>query len=325
MLYGLLGLIILVLVILLTRKKVTEAFEEHQLRDNLQKEVENLRLEKEHLDDILDQRDETIRQADIHCQETIDKLYKKSIETRNELTKLDEARREEIENNYKTLVAAKRELYIRECKDLENEIYNEWSIMIDRHEANKRMLQNQEEIIAASIQKKQDIYNSVIQPLKLLEQKEQEKVFWCLQIPESNQEDIHYLISAVAPRVHSKDIIPKLVWSEYVQRPAQDLMRRAEIEDTPGIYKITNIRNGKCYVGKSTKVRQRLIDHIKGAIGISSIADQVIHHAMMDEGLWNWTFEKICDCEKDELNEKEKYYIDFFKATEYGYNIRSGG
>lgn len=325
MLYGLLGLIILVLVILLTRKKVTEVFEEHQLRDSLQKEVESLRLEKEHLDDILDQRDETIRQADIHCQETIDKLYKKSIETRNELTKLDEARREEIENNYKILVAAKKELYTRECKDLENEIYNEWSIMFDRHEANKRMLQNQEEIIAASIQKKQDIYNSVIQPLKLLEQKEQEKVFWCLQIPESNQEDIHYLISAVAPRVHSKDIIPKLVWSEYVQRPTQDLMRRAEIEDTPGIYKITNIRNGKCYVGKSTKVRQRLIDHIKGAIGISSIADQVIHHAMMDEGLWNWTFEKICDCEKDELNEKERYYIDFFKATEYGYNIRSGG
>ena len=94
MLYGLLGLIILVLVILLTRKKVTEAFEEYQLRDSLQKELESLRLEKEHLDDILDQRDETIRQADIHCQETIDKLYKKSIETRNELTKLDDARRE---------------------------------------------------------------------------------------------------------------------------------------------------------------------------------------------------------------------------------------
>ena len=46
---------------------------------------------------------------------------------------------------------------------------------------------------------------------------------------------------------------------------------------------------------------------------------------MLEEGLWNWTFEKICDCGKDELNEKEKYYISFFKSQEWGYNIVSGG
>ena len=33
----------------------------------------------------------------------------------------------------------------------------------------------------------------------------------------------------------------------------------------------------------------------------------------------------VCDCEKDELNEKEKYYISFFKSQEWGYNIMSGG
>ena len=49
------------------------------------------------------------------------------------------------------------------------------------------------------------------------------------------------------------------------------------------------------------------------------------HHAMMEEGLWNWTFEKICDCDKDQLNEKEKYYISFFKSQEWGYNVASGG
>ena len=102
-------------------------------------------------------------------------------------------------------------------------------------------------------------------------------------------------------------------------------MKRLNIEDKPGIYKITNINTNKCYIGKSTKVRQRLIDHIKGAIGISSISDQKIHTAMRDEGIWNWQFEKICDCEKEKLSEMEKYYIDFFKAQEYGYNVVSGG
>ena len=46
---------------------------------------------------------------------------------------------------------------------------------------------------------------------------------------------------------------------------------------------------------------------------------------MLEEGLWNFTFEKICYCNKEELNEKEKYYIEFFDTTNYGYNIKAGG
>lgn len=325
MLYGLLGLIIIILIVFLSRKKTIEAYEERSLKEKLLKEVEDLRFEKEKLDDILGQRDELIRQAEIHCHETIDKLYNESINTRNELTKLDDARRSEVENNYKTLLAAKKELYLRECKDLEQEIYEEWSEMIDRHAINCSNLEKQEIEIKFAVRNKQVDYENLIAPMKLLEQEQQKKYFWCIQIPERDREDIHYLLTQVALQVRNKDIIPKLVWSEYLQKLTQELMKRAEIEDKPGIYKITNVTTGKCYIGKSTKVKQRLIDHIKGSVGISSIADQAIHHAMLDEGLWNWTFEKICYCDKDQLNEKEKYYIDFFKATEYGYNIRGGG
>jgi hypothetical protein len=171
------------------------------------------------------------------------------------------------------------------------------------------------------LRSKQNDYENLIAPFRLLQQKEQEKYYWCIQIPETDREDIHYLLTTVAPQVRNKDVVPKLVWSEYLQKLTQDLMKRAEIEDKPGIYKITNIKTNKCYIGKSTKVKQRLIDHIKGAVGISTIADQKIHHAMLEEGLWNWTFECVCECEKDQLSEKEKYYIDFFKAKDWGYNV----
>lgn len=324
MLYGLLGLIIIVLIVFLSRKKTIEAYEERSLKEKLLKEVEDLKFEKEKLDDILDQRDELIRQAEVHCRETIDKLYNESINTRNELTKLDDARRTEVENNYKTLLAAKKELYLRECKDLEQEIYEEWSEMIDRHAINCSNLEKQEIEIKFAVRNKQVDYENLIAPMKLLEQEQQKKYFWCIQIPERDREDIHYLLTQVAPQVRNKDIIPKLVWSEYLQKLTQELMKRAEIEDKPGIYKITNVTTGKCYVGKSTKVKQRLIDHIKGSVGISAIADQKIHHAMLDEGLWNWTFECICYCDKDQLSEKEKYYIDFFKAKDWGYNVVGG-
>lgn len=325
MIYGLLGIVIIVLIVLLVRKHHIDLTTEFEEKNKIQNEVNKLKLEKEQLDDILDQRDEAIRRADKDYRDTIERYTKESVERRNELTRLEIDREEEIERNYKTLLAAKRELYHRECDDLEKEIWTEWEEMYDRHTLNCQNLEQQEAQIKFAVQNKQTDYDNLIAPFKLVEKEQQEKQFYCIQIPELEREDIHFLLTTVSPQVRNKDIIPKLVWSEYIQKPTQEMMKRVGIEDTPGIYKITNIKTNKCYIGKSTKVRQRLIDHIKGSVGISTIADQRIHHAMLDEGLWNWTFEKICDCGKDELNEKEKYYISFFKSQEWGYNIASGG
>ena len=325
MIYGLLGIVIIVLIVLLIRKHHIDLTAEFEEKNKIQNEVNKLKLEKEQLDDILDQRDEAIRRADKDYQDTIERYTKESVERRNELTRLEIDREEEIERNYKTLLAAKRELYRHECDDLEKEIWNEWEEKYDRHILNCQNLEQQEIQIKSAVQNKQTDYDNLIAPFKLLEKEQQEKQFYCIQIPELEREDILFLLTTVSPQVRNKDIIPKLVWSEYIQKPTQEMMKRVGIEDTPGIYKITNIKTNKCYIGKSTKVRQRLIDHIKGSVGISTIADQRIHHAMLEEGLWNWTFEKICDCGKDELNEKEKYYISFFKSQEWGYNIVSGG
>ena len=104
-----------------------------------------------------------------------------------------------------------------------------------------------------------------------------------------------------------------------------DTFKRVGIEDKPGIYKITNINTGKPYIGKSTNIKKRLQDHFKSAVGIQSIADQAVHHALLKEGLWNWSIEYIIYCDKDQLGELEKYYINFFKTQEFGYNRRDGG
>lgn len=321
MIYGLLGIVIIILIILLIRKHHIDLAKEYEEKHQIQFELNKLFLEKEHLEDILNQRDEAIQKADKAYREAIEQYTKDSVERRNELTRLEMEREAEIERNYKTLLAAKQELYRRECDDIEKEIWAEWEEMYDRHTINCQNLEKQEIEIKFAVRNKQVDYENLISPMKLLEQEQQKKYFWCIQIPEQDREDIHYLLTQVAPQVYNKDIIPKLVWSEYLQKLTQELMKRAEIEDKPGIYKITNVTTGKCYVGKSTKVKQRLIDHIKGSVGISTIADQKIHHAMLEEGLWNWTFECICSCEKDQLSEKEKYYIDFFKAKEWGYNV----
>ena len=325
MIYGLLGIVIIVLIILLIRKHHIDLTTEFEEKNKIQNEVNKLKLEKEQLDDILDQRDEAIRRADNDYRNLIEKYTRESVERRNELTSLEIDRESEIERNYQTLLAAKHELYRRECDDMEKEIWAEWEEMYGRHTLNCQNLEQQENQIKFAVQNKQTDYDNLIAPFKLLEKEQQEKQFYCIQIPELEREDIHFLLTTVSPQVRNKDIIPKLVWSEYIQKPTQDLMKRVGIEDTPGIYKITNTKTNKCYIGKSTKVRQRLIDHIKGAVGISTIADQAIHSAMLNEGLWNWTFECICYCEKEQLSEKEQYYINFFKSQEWGYNKTKGG
>ena len=95
--------------------------------------------------------------------------------------------------------------------------------------------------------------------------------------------------------------------------------------DFPGIYKITYLPDKRCYIGRAVSVRKRLIEHIKSSLGVGTIADQAVHHAMRDLGLSNFIFEVVEECDKDKLAEREKYYINFFQAQTHGWNKNSGG
>ena len=152
-----------------------------------------------------------------------------------------------------------------------------------------------------------------------------EKLFYTIQIPEEYKEDMNFLLNTVAPQVKHPDIISKLVWQEYVKPALDATFKRINIEDKSGIYKLTYLENNKSYIGKSTNVKKRIADHFKSAIGIESIADQAIHHEMLRTGIWNWTIEVIGYFPKEQLNEKEKFYIKEFDCINYGFNKNSGG
>ena len=171
----------------------------------------------------------------------------------------------------------------------------------------------------------QERFDAIERVLASYEKERQAKLFYTIQLPEEFQEDIEFLLTTVAAKVQHPDIISKLVWAEYVKPNLDDTFKRIEIKAEPGIYKLTSLINGKCYIGKSTNVKTRISDHFKSAIGIKSIADQAVHHAILKEGFWNWQIEIITYCDKDKLNELEKYYIEFFKAQTWGYNRNQGG
>lgn len=85
-----------------------------------------------------------------------------------------------------------------------------------------------------------------------------------------------------------------------------------------GIYKITNKINGKCYIGQSRDIESRWRAH-KARKGT------YIYNAFQKYGVENFTFEVLEECEKERLNELEKYYIKLYHSFGEGYNLCEGG
>jgi hypothetical protein len=45
---------------------------------------------------------------------------------------------------------------------------------------------------------------------------------------------------------------------------------------------------------------------------------------MIEDGIWNFSWELLETCSKEELDKKEKYYIELYDSKNYGYNITQG-
>lgn len=140
-----------------------------------------------------------------------------------------------------------------------------------------------------------------------------------------SQEDIEEIakLRAVVPYLRNAEVINKVIWSYYYKTPANDMINRVlGTEAKMGIYKITNLNDGMVYVGQAVNVRDRWLQHIKRGIGAENGGRVKLYPAMYSEGIENFTFELLDECTQEELNEKEKYWIDFYNGVEYGYNMK---
>ncbi len=248
--------------------------------------------------------------------------------TDNKLKEIDTAieeqrlkRQEELEQ----ALADKQAYYNKLLEDTINQCNLQDETIKEASEVKWREAMEQIEQYNKSIAEAKDRFESIERALRQYDAEQQAKLFYTIQLPEEFQEDIEFLLTTVAAKVQHPDIISKLVWQEYVKPNIENTFKRIEIKSEPGIYKLTSLINGKCYIGKSVDVKKRIADHFKSVVGIKSIADQAVHHAILKEGFWNWQIEIITYCDKDKLNELEKYYIEFFKAQEFGYNKTGGG
>lgn len=89
------------------------------------------------------------------------------------------------------------------------------------------------------------------------------------------------------------------------------------------IYKITNKISGKAYIGQTrTSLSERMRRHYYVA---KTQATTGIDFAIHKYGRENFIVETICECKEEELDEKEKYYINKYNTYNDGYNLTLGG
>lgn len=88
------------------------------------------------------------------------------------------------------------------------------------------------------------------------------------------------------------------------------------------IYKWTNTKNNKCYIGQTCYPNRRHNDHIK-SIYRKGGGDFV--KALKKYGLESFTYEVIETVDESKLNEREIYWINYFDSFRNGYNMTLGG
>lgn len=148
--------------------------------------------------------------------------------------------------------------------------------------------------------------------------------FYCLDISDADKRDIAKL-EALKPSLNKPRVLSMLIWQTWFQKPLKALSANVVgATDATGIYKITNIKTKECYIGQAMHIKERWAEHAKCGLGIDTPAGNKLYKAIQEFGLWNFSFEVLEVCPQNQLNEKEKYYIDLYSSYDYGYNSTRG-
>lgn len=197
-------------------------------------------------------------------------------------------------------------------------------------ELNKNFFQMSEQInqkkaeLTKEIQEYEAKQNAIIARFKEDEEKKQQADFYRIKVNEIEKADIAKLKS-LSTSFSKPECLYKVMYEVYYKARLEELFKRilGENKDKGGIYKITNINNQKVYIGKCVRFIDRWRTHAKRGCGIERISGQ-LYDAMFEDGLENYTWEIVEVCPKEEQTEKEKYWIKFYKSSEYGFNQRVG-
>ena len=93
-----------------------------------------------------------------------------------------------------------------------------------------------------------------------------------------------------------------------------------------GIYALYNIASGKAYIGQTRNLERRKQDHFRN-LRKGKHYNKYLQRAFNQDGEQNFKFVIIEKCPIEELDKKERYYIEKYQLMDnyLGYNMENGG
>lgn len=242
--------------------------------------------------------------------QSIQESAKQSLDTQTELS------RQAFENYCDILTQKYKEVEQEHNEDINNlkEIYA--NIQLE--------LMAETDEIKIDLDKMKATHSAIIEANRREKEIENNLSFYCIDIADTDKSDIARL-ETLKPSLNKPRVLSMLIWQTWFLKPLKTLSANViGPTDKTGIYKITNIKTKECYIGQAVSIRDRWVEHAKCGLGIDTPAGNKLYKAMQEFGLWNFSFEVLEECSREQLNEKERYYINLYNSCDYGMNSNKG-
>ena len=281
-------------------------------KNKLEYQISNLKLEKDKLD-----YEQLNTKNDIKNLKEQINIYTENLRQIDETISNNKQRSQEAFESYCDILDSAYRNTEKEYSELEDSLKEAYAIAQEKLLAETSEIQRELDKIKAT---RTAAIEAQIREKKIKEQQS----FYCLKISDADIADIQKLEN-IKKTLNKPRVLSMLIWQTWFQKPLKALAANILGTSTvTGIYKITNIITGECYIGQAADIASRWSEHAKCGLGIDTPAGNKLYKAMQEYGLQSFSWELLEKCDRAELNEKERYYISLYDSVNYGYNILKG-
>lgn len=277
-------------------------------KEKLEKETKDLQVGLASLQSKREEIQSSITSLEAQAKESADIFYKKNMEI--------------AQMNLETSLEKKSSYYTQQTEIYKNDYQ---TMMSECAQSIAELLAQKKQELAkldADIKDQMAKVDASVAASKRAEEIRAKSDFYKLIIPEEDLKEIKQL-REVEQYLRNPEPLNKVIWKCYYEKPTTDLIGRVIGSGAhTGIYKITNPDNQMCYVGQAANLAERWKQHIKRGLGADPATKNKLYPAMKSIGVENFSFEVIEECERAQLDAREDYWQDFFKAKEFGYSIK---
>lgn len=294
--------------------------------ENMQKHIETLKKETESLENEVAHYNNKVSVLEEARDRIEDQIKDK--ECQLERSRINTDKQREIEQK---MEETSRNAFHNFCLILEQDYekkdkeYDEKILECQKKwEESKKEIQKDKEQTEKEIEQLKSAWRAIQEATIQQEKLKEKQDFYRIVLKDEEISDI-LLFEDFKKKVNNKRAVSMLIWSTWFQKPMTALCTKVIGPSTVcGIYKITNIKNNRCYIGQAVDVATRFKNHAKCGLGVDTPTNNKLYKAMLEDGLWNFTWELLEKCSQKDLNEREKYYIDAYMSKDFGYNTLAG-